>query len=142
MPGIERLSVDLLLPVAERALELGHPGRGAVPGDARPSARARTPREAWNDDNLMCRAIRAIKRHCPELGVIGDVALDPYTSHGQDGLLRDGVILNDETIAALVRQAACLAARRLRHRRPLGHDGRPDRRHPRRARRGRPASGP
>ena len=57
----------------------------------------------------MCRAIRAIKRHCPDLGVIADVALDPYTSHGQDGLLRDGVILNDETIEALVRQAACLA---------------------------------
>ena len=64
--------------------------------------------------------------------MIADVALDPYTSHGQDGLLRDGVILNDETIAALVRQAACLAARRLRHRRALGHDGRPDRRDPRR----------
>ena len=54
----------------------------------------------------MCRAIRAIKRHCPDLGVICDVALDPYTSHGQDGLLRDGVILNDETLAALIRQAA------------------------------------
>jgi porphobilinogen synthase len=57
----------------------------------------------------MCRAIRALKRRFPELGLIGDVALDPYTSHGQDGILRDGVIVNDETIAALTRQAVCLA---------------------------------
>ena len=109
MPGIDRLSVDLLLPAAERALELGLPAIALFP--VTPVERkSEDAREAWNDDNLMCRAIRAIKRHCPDLGVISDVALDPYTSHGQDGLLRDGVILNDETIAALVRQAACLAA--------------------------------
>ncbi len=109
MPGIERLSVDLLLPVAERAVELGLPAMALFP--VTPVERkSEDAREAWNDDNLMCRAIRAIKRHCPDLGVIADVALDPYTSHGQDGLLRDGVILNDETIEALVRQAACLAA--------------------------------
>ena len=108
MPGIERLSVDLLLPVAERAMELGLPAIALFP--VTPVERkSEDAREAWNDDNLMCRAIRAIKRHCPDLGVIADVALDPYTSHGQDGLLRDGVILNDETIAALVRQATCLA---------------------------------
>jgi porphobilinogen synthase len=109
MPGVERLSVDLLLPVVERAAELGIPAVALFP--VTPADRkSEDAGEAWNDDNLMCRAIRAIKRHCPDLGVIGDVALDPYTSHGQDGLLHDGVILNDETIAALVRQAACLGA--------------------------------
>lgn len=109
MPGIERLSIDLLVPVAERAAELGLPAVALFP--ATPAERkSEDGCEAWNDDNLMCRAIRAIKRRCPDLGVIGDVALDPYTVHGQDGLIRDGVILNDETIAALIRQATCLAA--------------------------------
>ena len=108
MPGIERLSVDLMVPVAERAMELGLPAIALFP--VTPVERKTEDAcEAWNDDNLMCRAIRAIKRHCPDLGVIADVALDPYTSHGQDGLLRDGAILNDETIEALVRQASCLA---------------------------------
>jgi porphobilinogen synthase len=109
MPGIERLSVDLLLPLAERALEQGIPALALFPVTP-PERKSEDAREAWNDDNLMCRAIRALKRRFPELGLIGDVALDPYTSHGQDGLLSDGVILNDETIAALVRQATCLAA--------------------------------
>jgi porphobilinogen synthase len=109
MPGVERLSVDLLLPVAERALELGIPALALFPVTP-PERKSEDAVEAWNDDNLMCRAIRAIKRHYPEIGLIGDVALDPYTSHGQDGLLRDGRILNDETIAALIRQASCLAA--------------------------------
>jgi porphobilinogen synthase len=108
MPGIERLSVDLLLPVAERAVELGLPAVALFPVTPH-DRKSEDAREAWNDDNLMCRAIRAVKRHCPDLGVIGDVALDPYTSHGQDGLISEGVILNDETIAALVRQAVCLA---------------------------------
>ena len=109
MPGIERLSIDLLVPVAERAAELGLPAVALFP--ATPSERkSEDGCEAWNDDNLMCRAIRAIKWRCPDLGVIGDVALDPYTVHGQDGLIRDSVILNDETIAALIRQATCLAA--------------------------------
>ena len=109
MPGIERLSIDLLLPVAERAAELGLPAVALFPATP-PERKSEDGCEAWNDDNLMCRAIRAIKRRCPDLGVIGDVALDPYTVHGQDGLIRDGVILNDETIAALIRQATCLAA--------------------------------
>ena len=108
MPGVERLSVDLLLPVAERALELGIPALALFPVTP-PERKSEDGAEAWNEDNLTCRAIRAIKRACPGLGLIGDVALDPYTSHGQDGLLREGVILNDETIAALSRQAACLA---------------------------------
>ena len=109
MPGIERLSIDLLVPVAERAAELGLPAVALFPATP-PERKSEDGCEAWNDDNLMCRAIRAIKRRCPDLGVIGDVALDPYTVHGQDGLIRDGVILNDETIAALIRQATCLAA--------------------------------
>lgn len=109
MPGIERLSVDLLLPQAERALELGIPALALFPVTP-PERKSEGAEEAWNEDNLMCRAIRALKRRFPELGLIGDVALDPYTSHGQDGLLRDGVILNDETVAALARQATCLAA--------------------------------
>lgn len=109
MPGVERLSVDLLVPVAERACELGIPAVALFPVTP-PERKSEEAAEAWNDDNLMCRAIRAIKRRCPELGLIGDVALDPYTSHGQDGLLRDGTIHNDDTIAALIRQATCLAA--------------------------------
>jgi porphobilinogen synthase len=109
MPGVERLSIDLLLPVAERALELGIPALALFP--VTPLARkSEGGEEAWNDDNLMCRAIQAIKRRFPEIGLIGDVALDPYTTHGQDGLVRDGIILNDETITALIRQATCLAA--------------------------------
>jgi porphobilinogen synthase len=108
MPGVERLSVDLLLPVAERATELGIPAVALFPVTP-PERKSEDAREAWNDDNLMCRAIRAIKRRCPGLGVIADVALDPYTSHGQDGLLRDGAVHNDETLAALAKQAACLA---------------------------------
>ncbi|MEK0082939.1 porphobilinogen synthase [Benzoatithermus flavus] len=109
MPGVERLSVDLLLPVAERAVELGIPALALFPVTPL-ECKSEGGEEAWNDDNLMCRAIRAIKRAFPEIGLVGDVALDPYTTHGQDGLVRDGVILNDETIVALVRQATCLAA--------------------------------
>ncbi len=108
MPGIDRLSVDLLLPLAERALELGIPAFALFPVTPL-DCKSEDAAHAWHDDNLMCRAIRALKRHFPELGLIGDVALDPYTSHGQDGILRDGVILNDETIEALTRQAVCLA---------------------------------
>jgi porphobilinogen synthase len=109
MPGIERLSVDLLLPVAERAVELGLPAVALFPVTPH-DRKSEDAREAWNDDNLMCRAIRAVKRHCPDLGVIGDVALDPYTSHGQDGVITaDGYVLNDETSAILVRQALAQA---------------------------------
>ncbi|MFZ1427446.1 MAG: porphobilinogen synthase [Geminicoccaceae bacterium] len=108
MPGIERLSVDLLLPVAERALELGIPALALFPVTPL-SCKSDDAAEAWNDENLMCRAIRALKRRFPELGLIGDVALDPYTSHGQDGILREGSIINDETVEALIRQAKCLA---------------------------------
>ena len=109
LPGIDRLSVDLLLPAVERALETGIPAVALFPCTPK-ERKSEDGAEAWNDDNLMARAIRAIKRHLPEIGVIGDVALDPYTTHGQDGILRDGIVVNDETVAALCRQATCLAA--------------------------------
>jgi len=109
MPGVERLSVDLLVGVAEEAASLGIPALALFP--VTPSERKSDDgREAWNEDNLVCRALRAIRRAVPEIGLITDVALDPYTSHGQDGLIRDGRILNDETIEALCRQALCQAA--------------------------------
>ncbi len=109
MPGIDRLSVDLLLREVEKARDLGIPAVALFP--VTPSERkTEDGREAWNEDNIVCRAIRAIKREVPKIGVVADVALDPYTSHGQDGLLRDGVVLNDETLAALVRQALAQAS--------------------------------
>ncbi|MGB6341206.1 MAG: porphobilinogen synthase, partial [Xanthobacteraceae bacterium] len=104
MPGVNRLSVDEAVHAAERAAELSIPCIALFPY-TEPGRRDDAGSEALNPDNLVCRAIRAIKREVPEVGVLCDVALDPYTSHGHDGLLRDGVILNDETVAVLVRQA-------------------------------------
>jgi porphobilinogen synthase len=104
MPGIERLSVDEAVRAAERAAELTIPCVALFPY-TEPGRRDNAGSEALNPDNLVCRAIRAIKKAVPEIGVLCDVALDPYTSHGHDGLLQDGVILNDETVAVLVRQA-------------------------------------
>jgi porphobilinogen synthase len=109
MPGIERLSVDLLVGQVERCRELGIPAVALFPV-TQPERKSEDAAEAWNEDNLVCRAIRAIKRQVPGIGIVGDVALDPYTLHGQDGLLRDGVILNDETLEALSKQALALAA--------------------------------
>jgi porphobilinogen synthase len=109
MPGVERLSVDLLTGQVERCRELGIPAVALFPVTP-PERKSEDGAEAWNEDNLVCRAIRAIKRKVPGVGVIGDVALDPYTTHGQDGLLREGAILNDETLEALCRQALALAA--------------------------------
>src|SRR5215831_20689226 len=104
MPDVERLSVDQAVRAAERAAKLAIPSLALFPyTDA--ARRDDTGSEALNPDNLVCRAIRAIKKEVPEIGVLCDVALDPYTSHGHDGLLRDGVVLNDETVAVLVRQA-------------------------------------
>ena len=109
MPGIERLSLDLLPAPVERALELGIPAVALFP--CTPAARKSDGgEEAWNEDNLMCRAIRAIKRRLPEIGVITDVALDPYTTHGHDGILIEGEIANDATLEALTRQALVQAA--------------------------------
>jgi porphobilinogen synthase len=104
MPGIERLSVDEIARDAERAARLSIPCIALFPYTD-PSLRDDAGSEAINPDNLVCRAIRAIKKAAPDIGVLCDVALDPYTSHGHDGLLRDGVILNDETVAVLVKQA-------------------------------------
>jgi porphobilinogen synthase len=104
MPGVERLSVDEIAREAARAAKLNIPCIALFPYTD-PKLRDETGSEALNPDNLICRAIRAIKNEVPEIGVLCDVALDPFTSHGHDGLLRDGVILNDETVAVLVKQA-------------------------------------
>ena len=104
MPGVERLSVDEAVRDAARAAALSIPCLALFPYTD-PKRRDEDGSDALNPDNLVCRAIRAIKKEVPQVGVLCDVALDPYTSHGHDGLLRDGVILNDETVEVLVRQA-------------------------------------
>jgi len=105
MPGVERLSVDELLHVAERASELRIPAIALFPVTA-PGAKSLDAAAAWDDDGLAQRAVRALKQRFPALGVITDVALDPYTAHGQDGLVdADGYVTNDDTVEALVRQA-------------------------------------
>ena len=110
MPGIERLSIDELLKVAEQASELRIPALALFPVTA-PEAKSLDAAAAWDDDGLCQRAVRALKQRFPELGVITDVALDPYTSHGQDGLLdADGYVINDETVEVLVKQALSHAA--------------------------------
>ena len=104
MPGVDRLSVDLVAGAAEEAAKLGIPVIALFPyTDA--SKKTADGREALNPDNLVCRAVRAIKKAVPEIGVLCDVALDPYTSHGHDGLLVDGYVVNDETVEVLVKQA-------------------------------------
>jgi len=104
MPGVERLSVDQAVREAERAAKLAIPCIALFPYTD-PALRDETGSEALNADNLVCRAIRAIKKEVPEIGLLCDVALDPFTSHGHDGLLHEGEILNDETVAVLVKQA-------------------------------------
>ena len=110
MPGVERVSVDELLRVAEQASELRIPALALFPVTA-PDAKSLDAAAAWSDDGLVQRAVRALKQRFPQLGVITDVALDPYTSHGQDGLVDDsGYVVNDETVEALVKQALSHAA--------------------------------
>ena len=105
MPGINRLSIDLLLDEAKQVVDLGIPAIALFPVTPL-TAKSDDASAAWNSDGLVQRAIRALKKALPELGVITDVALDPYTSHGQDGLLDEqGYVTNDETVAALVKQA-------------------------------------
>jgi len=109
MPGVERISADLLPAAAEQACELGIPAMAVFPAT---DAALKTPgaEEAFNPQNLACRAVRAVKQATgSQLGVICDVALDPYSSHGQDGLVRDGYVVNDETVEALCRQAVVQA---------------------------------
>ena len=110
LPGVARKSIDLLLRDAERCLELGVPAIALFPviGAKQKSLDAS---EAWNPEGLVPRAVRALKDRFPALGVITDVALDPYTSHGQDGLVdATGYVANDLTVAALTRQALCHAS--------------------------------
>ena len=104
MPGVERLSVDQAVREAERAAKLTIPCIALFPYTD-PKLRDEHGSEALNPDNLVCRAIGAIKKEFPEVGILCDVALDPFTSHGHDGLLREDAILNDETVAVLVKQA-------------------------------------
>ena len=105
MPGVSRLSIDELLRVADEAQRLGIPALALFPVTP-PEAKSLDAAEAWNPAGLAQRAVRALKQRCPELGVITDVALDPFTTHGQDGLIdASGYVMNDETVEALVRQA-------------------------------------
>src|SRR3954467_10981458 len=104
MPGVDRLTVDQVVRDAERAAKLEIPCIALFPY-TEPSLRDEHGSEALNPDNLVCQAVPAIKKEFPDLGVLCDVALDPFTSHGHDGLIADGKILNDQTVAVLVRQA-------------------------------------
>jgi porphobilinogen synthase len=109
LPGVSRKSLDLLLAEAESCVRLGIPALAlfpVVPGEQKTADAA----AAWHSDGLVPRVVGALKERFPDLGVITDVALDPYTSHGQDGLIDDtGYVMNDETVAALVKQALCHA---------------------------------
>lgn len=105
MPGVERLSIDLLLTEASQAVQLGIPAIALFPVTAA-EKKSDDAREAYNPDGLAQRCVRALKKEFPSLGIITDVALDPFTSHGQDGLINSaGYVLNDETVAVLCKQA-------------------------------------
>ena len=109
MPGVFRHSPDRLLDVAREAVRLGVPALALFPV-IDPSLKTQLAEEAYNPDGLVPRVVQALKRELPELGVITDIALDPYTSHGQDGLIDEtGYVLNDETLEVLARQALCHA---------------------------------
>ena len=104
MPGVNRLSVDMVVKAAEQAADLGIPAICLFPYTD-PSLKTTGCEEAWNPDNLTNRAIRAIKKAVPQIAVMTDVALDPYNADGHDGLVKDGIILNDESVQALVKMA-------------------------------------
>jgi len=110
MPGVERMSIDLLVEEAKQVQALGIPAMALFPVTP-PAAKSEDAHEAYNPDGLAQRAVRALKQAAPELGVITDVALDPFTTHGQDGLIdASGYVMNDETVAVLVQQALSHAA--------------------------------
>ncbi len=109
MPGVERLSVDLVVEAAKEAASLGIPVIALFP-QTPASLKSEDGREALNQNNLVCRAVRAIKQAVPNIGILCDVALDPYTSHGHDGLLREGDVHNDATLDMLVQQSLVQAA--------------------------------
>ena len=104
MPGVDRISIDLAVKAAKEAESLGIPAIALFP-NTDPALRDEKGSEAYNPDNLVCRATRAIREACPDMVIVCDVALDPYTSHGHDGLMRGDEIVNDETLEALVRQS-------------------------------------
>lgn len=108
MPSVERLSIDLLCEAVVKAADLGVPAVALFPV-IDPDKKTEDGEEATNPDNLVCRAVRAVKEAAPTVGVICDVALDPFTTHGQDGLLRNGQIVNDETVDVLCRQSVVQA---------------------------------
>ncbi len=109
MPGVERLSIDLLIEAARKAHDLGIPAICIFPYTD-PAKKTDCCREAWNADNLSNRAISAVKSAVPEVAIMTDIALDPYNSQGHDGIVKDGLIVNDETVEALVKMAVAQAA--------------------------------
>lgn len=108
MPGVERLTIDRIVRAAEKAAKAGIPAICLFPYTD-PSLKTEACEEAWNPDNLSNRAVRAIKAEVPEIAVMTDIALDPYNANGHDGIVRDGEILNDETVEALVKMALAQA---------------------------------
>jgi porphobilinogen synthase len=104
MPGVDRLTIDLFVEAVKEARDLGIPAVAIFP-ETDPKAKTSDAREAYNPDNLVCRAIRAAKAAVSGIGIVCDVALDPFNSDGHDGIVRDGIILNDESVEALIKQA-------------------------------------
>jgi porphobilinogen synthase len=104
MPGVDRLSVDLFVEAAKQARDLGIPAIAIFP-ETDPKSKTPDAREAYNPGNLVCRATTAVKKAVPDIGILTDVALDPFNSDGHDGIVKDGRILNDESVEALVKQA-------------------------------------
>jgi porphobilinogen synthase len=108
MPGVVRRSVDMIVEAARRPMTSASPRSASFPIPM-PSLKTELCEEAWNPDNLSNRAIRAVKEAVPELAIMTDIALDPYNANGHDGIVRDGVIVNDETVEALVKMALAQA---------------------------------
>ena len=104
MPGVDRLSIDLMIDAVGEAADLGIPAVAVFP-NTDPALKTTGAEESFNPENLVCRAVRALKKNHPDVGIVCDVALDPFNSDGHDGLVKDGVILNDETVEVLCKQA-------------------------------------